>query len=328
MLCSKPFFHLRIAALGAFLIVSSDSQGMDCDTLIIDSSYIYVRVDTSEIADSDSMISAFADSPMRKKKMRYYLNFSGDFLFNVNTQTVSIQGYDILENAMPDPTLLEAHRQVSMQGAAQFLRRGRIRKWNRDSFAFRNSLGCYASSLKFPVANVGNPESLKQDSIIEARIDGDDIMLSYYKSFGQGVGEVDTVFEPWQRKVLKWQLLGVSASWGMEYRRLNSPWILSMDFGLSALWLLRGKEKPPIGLISETEGYKNVDAEKWFSRRFTSYSVAFGWERILSGISDGLLKDSSIGLRLLYTSNVQLNLQEVQLSRYQLGGGVFFTIAL
>lgn len=328
MLDSKFFLFRRFICFGTFFLVSSASQGMVVDTLIIDSSYIYVEVDTTEFNAKDSMNSAASDATVIKERSRYKFSVCGDFLYNLISLTNFNAGYALLQNALPKSPVSTALRQVSLQGGAELYRLGKMRRWRKNVFAFRNGVGGFLNSLKFPVANVGNAQSLYRDSIIDARIDGDDVMLSYYNSFDQGVGELDTVYEPWQRKVLQWQLLGISGSYGIHYQRLNSPWILNLDASLSALLLLRGDGQEPIGLISEKLGYKDVFSNNLNKRWFTNYSVKLSVERILSGITDGPFKDASIGLRFITSSPVQLHFQEISLRSYQLGLGVFFTIAL
>ncbi|MFM7105312.1 MAG: hypothetical protein ACKOW8_07300, partial [Flavobacteriales bacterium] len=70
-------FNLRKSLVGIFILFSSASFGFSCDTLIIDSSYIYVEVDTSEISNKDSLNLPSNELPMRRRDSRYNLNFSG-----------------------------------------------------------------------------------------------------------------------------------------------------------------------------------------------------------------------------------------------------------
>ena len=79
MLDSKFFLFRRFICFGTFFLVSSASQGMVVDTLIIDSSYIYVEVDTTEFNAKDSMNSAASDATVIKERSRYKFSVCGDF---------------------------------------------------------------------------------------------------------------------------------------------------------------------------------------------------------------------------------------------------------
>ena len=311
------------------LILALRSSGECYDTLIIDSNYIYIELDTGEITRQLDTSQLTADvQPDQKHLSNYYVYLSSDLFYNINFLNAKITGYEVLDNALSSSTILDFHRQLSMQGSAQIMKRGTLRKFRKSSLGGRYGLGLAAASLKFPVSTASESESLVRDSVIEARIDGDDIMLTYYQSFGQGVGELDTVFVPWQRDVLKCNLYGISVSCGLDYQLLNSPWILSLDIGLNA-WLASLKGNPSsIGLISNKSGYFEVNPSETKLKRDINYSLSYSMERSLSGITKGFFMGSSIGLRCTYTSPMVWELQEVYLRRCQLGMGVFFSLRL
>lgn len=81
-------------------------------------------------------------------------------------------------------------------------------------------------------------------------------------------------------------------------------------------------------MISNENGYFEVDESMMNAKGFVNYSITYSLERLLPGISDGLFKGSRLGLRISYTSPVKINFQAAKMERTQLGCGLFFSIPL
>lgn len=330
---SRRGFSLRFLLVASFLFLSIGLSAHLVempDTLILDGEYISIERDTNEIGDNleaDSL-SLPADSKIESSRFQTYLSVSPQFSLIQPEFTDHPEGYVSLYDWLQLNPLSSLMSSRSTGVNFSVFGESIMAEKRKFILSYRVGAGVGWNQFLLPVAFADESELLQNDSILDFRMDGDDLFMAYYIPFDNGVGEADSVFVKWRRDALKSSFMNGVVSFGAGLRPRNSPWQMGIDLFVGIQGKLNNNSTYRVGWVSQKSGYyeTTVNSDIVFNRLYTMLQLRV--ERVFSGISKGFFQNSQWGLNAFISGRQMLAFESFTAQFKQLGIRATFTVNL